>query len=333
MSLTFIRLYPTESEILHGFDLGSCAVGWNGEKVMMTSLGAFCLSRRVNVVDTTRRSTSYEPRLVKYLQRGFNIITPHLDMSKIPEKGTCQPDVMDSDGEDIIHEEKRKKKPRVDLYNMRFMVEKRVGNRIKIPQTFHGIDIQHPMMGTRKTDYSGDCTHAIGWQNLKAMMYASKVGEVAEKGGKGGKGEKGEKVEWKLDDQFPLGWCYPVDECKLRDVEKLPYDDIKDSLIRKYKGLWKTYKFSNMRADERVGSLSCSFVKYICCIPRDQLAAGLQVRNIHTDKCFSLLISSSAEGRLGKIWQGCLGEADKYDPRDLCVPMPSDRVDHLEDCR
>jgi len=34
----------------------------------------------VNVVDTTRRSTTYERRLHKYLKRGFSIAIPKLDI-------------------------------------------------------------------------------------------------------------------------------------------------------------------------------------------------------------------------------------------------------------
>jgi len=75
------RLYKTKSEILHGFDLGSSAVGFDGQNVYMTSLGKFSYEYRCNIIDTTRRSTTYEKRLEKYFNRGFDIIFPNLDIT------------------------------------------------------------------------------------------------------------------------------------------------------------------------------------------------------------------------------------------------------------
>lgn len=74
------RIYSSKSEILHGFDLGSCAVGFDGKKVYFTSLSKFAYEYGLNIIDTTRRSTSYENRLMKYMWRGFGIVLPQLDM-------------------------------------------------------------------------------------------------------------------------------------------------------------------------------------------------------------------------------------------------------------
>jgi hypothetical protein len=78
-----LRLYKTVSEIIHGFDLGSCACAFDGKSIVLTSLGKFCIKNRVNIVDTTRRSLSYEYRLSKYFQRGFAIVLPYLDIDKL----------------------------------------------------------------------------------------------------------------------------------------------------------------------------------------------------------------------------------------------------------
>nr|WBF70804.1 ankyrin repeat protein [Megavirus caiporensis] len=77
------RLYKSISEILHGFDLGSSAVGFDGSDIYFTSLGKFCHEYSCNIIDTTRRSTTYEYRLVKYFDRGFNIVLPKLNLSKL----------------------------------------------------------------------------------------------------------------------------------------------------------------------------------------------------------------------------------------------------------
>lgn len=78
-----LRLYNTISEILHGFDLGSSSVGFNGSNVYFTTLSKFSFENMVNIVDHTRRSTTYENRLIKYFDSGFNIVLPNLDMDKL----------------------------------------------------------------------------------------------------------------------------------------------------------------------------------------------------------------------------------------------------------
>ncbi len=74
-----LRLYNTISEILHGFDLGSCAVGFDGTTVFLTTLGKFCYEHMCNIVDVSKKSESYEARLEKYFSRGFNIILSKLN--------------------------------------------------------------------------------------------------------------------------------------------------------------------------------------------------------------------------------------------------------------
>lgn len=79
-----LRGYETPSQVLHGFDIGSCAVGfWNG-CFMTTSLGLFAMKYKMNIFDLSRRSTTYEFRLFsKYANRGFCVIVPELDLSKL----------------------------------------------------------------------------------------------------------------------------------------------------------------------------------------------------------------------------------------------------------
>jgi hypothetical protein len=78
-----LRLYNTMSEVLHGFDLGSSAVGFDGKNVYFTSLSKFCYENMINIYDGTRRSTTYESRLQKYFHQGFKIVLPNLDISKL----------------------------------------------------------------------------------------------------------------------------------------------------------------------------------------------------------------------------------------------------------
>ena len=77
------RLYSSISEILHGFDIGSSAVGFDGQIVYFTTLSKFAYEYKCNIIDTTRRSTTYEQRLSKYVARGFNIIMPQLNVDAV----------------------------------------------------------------------------------------------------------------------------------------------------------------------------------------------------------------------------------------------------------
>lgn len=77
------RLYKTKSEILHSFDLGSSCVGFDGTDILFTTLSKFSYEHDCNIVDNTRRSTTYEKRLIKYYNRGFNIVMPKFDITKI----------------------------------------------------------------------------------------------------------------------------------------------------------------------------------------------------------------------------------------------------------
>ena len=75
-----------------GFDIGAYMLAYDGNEIYTTPLGAWSLQNRSIIVDTKRRSTSYEHRLVKYFKRGFRIIFPGannevLDYKKIIGSG------------------------------------------------------------------------------------------------------------------------------------------------------------------------------------------------------------------------------------------------------
>lgn len=79
-----LRLYNTKSEILHGFDIGAAAVGWDGEEILFTTLSKFTYDYQTIIVDLSRRSTTFEKRLVKYVNRTcYNLIFYDFNMGKI----------------------------------------------------------------------------------------------------------------------------------------------------------------------------------------------------------------------------------------------------------
>ena len=70
------RLYNTKKEILYGFDLGSCAVGFDGESIEFSLAGKFAQEYNLNILDTTRFSLNHNARLKKYFDRGYGVIFP-----------------------------------------------------------------------------------------------------------------------------------------------------------------------------------------------------------------------------------------------------------------
>lgn len=80
-----LRIYNSISEILHAFDLGSSAVGFNNRGVYFTMLSMFAYTHMTNIIDPARRSTTYEYRLMKYRHYGFRIAFPCMDMTKLPD--------------------------------------------------------------------------------------------------------------------------------------------------------------------------------------------------------------------------------------------------------
>ena len=79
-----LRRYSTLAEVLHGFDLGACAVAWDGARVSLTALGRLAARWRVNVVNLAVRRGSYERRLVRYWERGFAVALPDFDPATLP---------------------------------------------------------------------------------------------------------------------------------------------------------------------------------------------------------------------------------------------------------
>jgi hypothetical protein len=79
------RIYPTLDSIIGGFDLGCSALTFDGEEVYGTPLGAFSIAKRCLIVDTARRSLSFEQRILKYHRMGFAIIFPGITIGKAEE--------------------------------------------------------------------------------------------------------------------------------------------------------------------------------------------------------------------------------------------------------
>lgn len=82
-----LRIYDAPSQIIHGFDLGSCSVAFDGKQVWFTTMAKFAYEYGYNIVCMDRRSDSYEYRLKKYFKRGFGIIMPNFKLDSDDSPG------------------------------------------------------------------------------------------------------------------------------------------------------------------------------------------------------------------------------------------------------
>jgi hypothetical protein len=78
-----LRLYKTQSEVLHGFDVDSCCLGYDGRGIWLTERCWYALYHRVNTVNFNYLSPSYEARLAKYGARGIAVKIPNFELSKV----------------------------------------------------------------------------------------------------------------------------------------------------------------------------------------------------------------------------------------------------------
>jgi hypothetical protein len=81
-----LRLYKSPLEILLGFDLDSCCVGYDGTHLWAMERFRRAMTKRYNLVNVSRRSFTYEQRLHKYSKRGFAVAVPGLDLSRINQQ-------------------------------------------------------------------------------------------------------------------------------------------------------------------------------------------------------------------------------------------------------
>jgi hypothetical protein len=78
-----LRLYHNISEVLHGFDVDCCCMGYDGTDIWITRRCYYALTRGYNSVNMNRLSPSYEYRLIKYALRGIPVYVPGFDRSKV----------------------------------------------------------------------------------------------------------------------------------------------------------------------------------------------------------------------------------------------------------
>ena len=81
------RLYKSIAEVLMGFDLDASCFGYDGLRLWCLPRARRAVNGRINVVDPSRQSVTYETRLLKYAERGFAIAVGRSE----PQRGTLRP--------------------------------------------------------------------------------------------------------------------------------------------------------------------------------------------------------------------------------------------------
>jgi hypothetical protein len=81
-----LRLYQSASEILHGFDVDCCSVGYDGKDLWITDRALYALVNETNTVNFERMSPSYIDRLIKYGTRGFAVAIPNFSKASVNTK-------------------------------------------------------------------------------------------------------------------------------------------------------------------------------------------------------------------------------------------------------
>ena len=78
-----LRLYKSYSEVLHGFDVDSCCLGYDGHNIYATKRAIYAINKGYNTFNPYVMSPSYEYRLFKYGNKGFPLHVPELDFDRI----------------------------------------------------------------------------------------------------------------------------------------------------------------------------------------------------------------------------------------------------------
>ena len=73
-----LNLHQTAADVINAFDVDVCGCYYDGNAVHATRRCARAFATRVNLAVPSRRSWTYETRLIKYAKRGFAIGVPNL---------------------------------------------------------------------------------------------------------------------------------------------------------------------------------------------------------------------------------------------------------------
>eukprot|EP00873_Tetraselmis_striata_P043722 jgi/Tetstr1/463986/TSEL_008791.t1 len=76
-----LRVYPTIASVIQAFDVDPCCMAYDGETTYLTHAAARAVVTKCMILDPSRRSLTFESRLIKYMKRGLDLILPHFELN------------------------------------------------------------------------------------------------------------------------------------------------------------------------------------------------------------------------------------------------------------
>ncbi|KAF8876369.1 hypothetical protein CPB84DRAFT_1852977 [Gymnopilus junonius] len=77
--------WKSPAEILAGFDIDAASCAYDGKRVWVNPRSLAAFVRQANMIDVSRRSPSYEMRLAKYAEWGFEVYIPSLHRERVKQ--------------------------------------------------------------------------------------------------------------------------------------------------------------------------------------------------------------------------------------------------------
>jgi hypothetical protein len=79
----YCKAFKSTTHCLQMTDIGATAVAYYDGVVVFSEIGKFSIENMAIIVDLERQHSSFVGRLIKYFDRGFDIIMPHLNIAKV----------------------------------------------------------------------------------------------------------------------------------------------------------------------------------------------------------------------------------------------------------
>lgn len=149
-----LRSYTNVPEILYGFDLGSAAIAYDGKGLVVSEMGKLAYSSLINVVDLSRRSTTYERRINKYMEMGFKTVLPNLNMEALSDHKWRKFKILEI----------------AELEMFTFSHRKIEGNRIVYRERVGNFDLEPISDYSGETNEYDDVNFAMTYNNLNKVV-------------------------------------------------------------------------------------------------------------------------------------------------------------------
>jgi hypothetical protein len=81
-----LRAYRTPSEIIHGFDVDSCAFLYDGSHIFATNRAIYSINNGINTVNFSLLSPSYPYRISKYATKGVAVKVDGFDRNRVNDE-------------------------------------------------------------------------------------------------------------------------------------------------------------------------------------------------------------------------------------------------------